>query len=44
MERPELDQYEQAGMDEGDYDAMNVDQRRAAEKALDQENMARQRG
>jgi len=30
----ELDNYEDAGMDNQDYNAMNVDQRRAAEKEL----------
>ena len=32
---PELDQYENAGIDNNDYDAIEVDERRAAERELD---------
>lgn len=32
---PELDQYEEAGMDNADYAQMNLEQRRAAERELD---------
>lgn len=42
-EMPELDRYEDQGMDQEDYDKMNVDQRRAAERELDQVNAMRDR-
>ncbi len=42
-EMPELDRYEDQGMDHEDYDKMNVDQRRAAERELDQVNAMRNR-
>ena len=32
---PELDRYEEEGMDNAEFDAMGVDQRRAAERELD---------
>ena len=40
---PELDQYEQVGMDNEDYGAMNIDERRAAEKELIQNERLRDR-
>ena len=40
---PELDRYEQVGMDNDDYDAMAVDDRRAAEKELVQNERLRDR-
>ena len=41
---PELDQYENAGMDNEDYDPMAVDVRRAAERELHQGEVLRERG
>lgn len=43
-EQPELDNYERAGLDDDDYDAMNIDQRRAAERELHQDEVMRERG
>lgn len=43
QDMPELDQYEQVGMDNDDYDAMAVDDRRAAEKELVQNERLRDR-
>lgn len=40
---PELDHYEEAGIDNEDYDAMAVDERRAAERELDQNQIMRDR-
>ena len=40
----ELDRYEEAGLDQADYAAMNMDQRRAAERELDQDARMRERG
>ena len=41
---PELDNYEQAGMDNDNYDAMGMDQRRDAERELDQDHRMRETG
>ena len=41
---PELDRYEDEGMDNAEFDAMGVDQRRAAERELDQDQHARDMG
>merc|ERR1719458_107523 len=40
---PELDRYEDAGLDHGDYGTMAVDERRAAERELDRVEMVRNR-
>lgn len=40
---PELDRYEEIGMDNIDYDAMAVDERRAAEQELDRVDNVRDR-
>ena len=40
---PELDRYEDVGMDEDAYDAMNIDERRAAERELDRVDTNRDR-
>ena len=40
----ELDHYEEAGLDQAEYGAMNMDQRRAAERELDQDARMRERG
>lgn len=40
---PELDRYEDQGMDNDDYGRMHVSERMAAERELDQHNMARDR-
>jgi len=40
---PELDQYEEAGIDNDDYEPMAVDERRAAERELDQNQVMRDR-
>ena len=43
-EMPELDRYEEAGLDNADYEVMAVDQRRAAERDLDREGRIREHG
>ena len=40
---PELDRYEDQGMDNDDYGRMHVSDRMAAERELEQQNMARDR-
>ena len=37
---PELDRYEDEGIDNAEFEAMGVDQRRAAERELDQDLQA----
>ena len=42
-EMPELDRYEEVGIDNGDYEPMAIDERRAAERELDQNQVMRDR-